>query len=562
MHRAHLRLCAALALLVFSASCKDTKNPSAPSGPPAAAAISATTPASVTATVGDTVQLAVRVTTTRGEGVANVTVSFGVAAGGGSVSPASALTTASGEASAIWTLGTAPGTNTLTASVNNLAPATFTATTTAGVATQIAPATPVEQEGTPGSPVGAAPAVAVRDRFNNPVAGVAVTFEVTEGGGSVSGASATTNGQGVAAVASWTLGPNAGVNALTARTGSLAPVTFTATSRPGLLFDLVYTKMLAANVPSCAASLLPKDRPDCQWDIFLRRADGTEVNLTNTPNAEERWPRWSPDGRQIAFISNRDALNYHLYIMNADGSGVRQVPNTHPAMKFLWLDGSRILLTHFNLSFGIDFPSHTSIVDLARGTVTRTNPEVPQNAAVSSDGWLAWGSVCVVSPPPDEQRHCSWTFPNVLGFPGPLWTPSGNLILTIDHADVAHNRKMYWLQRDFTGLTRVTDRMVHGAEIALAVSPDGRYLAYMQIPVIDGGSGLTVIRDLHTGRESPTELYRPSVGAQWTPDGSYLLHAVIESFTSWFRLISSDGRVTVLISHNGHLLHPEWRPRQ
>lgn len=35
-------------------------------------------------------------------------------------------------------------------------------------------------------------------------------------------------------------------------------------------------------------------------------------------------PMWSPDGRRIAFVSNRDGW-FHLYVMNADGDDVRQI---------------------------------------------------------------------------------------------------------------------------------------------------------------------------------------------------------------------------------------------
>ena len=74
------------------------------------------------------------------------------------------------------------------------------------------------------------PAVEVRNANNQALAGIAVTFAVATGGGSVTGGSATTNAQGVATVGSWTLGAAIGVNTLTATVAGLAPVTFTATA--------------------------------------------------------------------------------------------------------------------------------------------------------------------------------------------------------------------------------------------------------------------------------------------------------------------------------------------
>src|SRR5688572_26985223 len=68
--------------------------------------------------------------------------------------------------------------------------------------------------------------VKVLDDKGKPMQGVAVTFEVTAGGGTVAVPQATTDAAGIAS-SSWTLASTAGTNTLVARSGSLAPVTFT-----------------------------------------------------------------------------------------------------------------------------------------------------------------------------------------------------------------------------------------------------------------------------------------------------------------------------------------------
>jgi Tol biopolymer transport system component len=61
------------------------------------------------------------------------------------------------------------------------------------------------------------------------------------------------------------------------------------------------------------------------YDIYvhdLRR--GSRVNLTPDSPAHDMAPRWSPDGRQIAFLSNRDN-GYALYVMELSDRSARQV---------------------------------------------------------------------------------------------------------------------------------------------------------------------------------------------------------------------------------------------
>jgi TolB protein len=59
--------------------------------------------------------------------------------------------------------------------------------------------------------------------------------------------------------------------------------------------------------------------------IYVVQADGSGLrNLTPKPVGTYAAPAWSPDGRKIAFVSDRDG-NSEVYVMNADGSGQRSL---------------------------------------------------------------------------------------------------------------------------------------------------------------------------------------------------------------------------------------------
>ena len=54
-------------------------------------------------------------------------------------------------------------------------------------------------------------------------------------------------------------------------------------------------------------------------------ASGSELFSRSGAHAYD--PFWSPDNSRIVFVSNKDGKNDEVYVMNADGSGLRRVTN-------------------------------------------------------------------------------------------------------------------------------------------------------------------------------------------------------------------------------------------
>ncbi len=173
---------------------------------------------------------AVLVTDGAGNPVAGLAVVFGVTVGGGSVQGGNVQTSANGIASASkWTLGTRVGTNTLTATVTGGIGVTFTATGVVGPPAKLVAVSRIAQTAVAAAPVDSIPAVRILDAFDNPIAGVTVTFAVTGGGGKITTPSPVSDATGLARVGAWTLGYVGGANAIIASRAGITPVTFTAT---------------------------------------------------------------------------------------------------------------------------------------------------------------------------------------------------------------------------------------------------------------------------------------------------------------------------------------------
>jgi dipeptidyl aminopeptidase/acylaminoacyl peptidase len=64
------------------------------------------------------------------------------------------------------------------------------------------------------------------------------------------------------------------------------------------------------------------------YDVYVMRVDGSDVRAVASGPAIEEKPAWSPDGRQLMIISNRDASGkpgktYDVYVLDRDGGASR-----------------------------------------------------------------------------------------------------------------------------------------------------------------------------------------------------------------------------------------------
>jgi Tol biopolymer transport system component len=63
-----------------------------------------------------------------------------------------------------------------------------------------------------------------------------------------------------------------------------------------------------------------QDPSSCNLEIYVMGSGGSDPKRLTRHEAIDGFPRWSPDGTQIVFHSNRDGGDWEIYVMNPDGS--------------------------------------------------------------------------------------------------------------------------------------------------------------------------------------------------------------------------------------------------
>ena len=227
---------------------------------------------------------------------------------------------------------------------------------------------------------------------------------------------------------------------------------------------------------------------DGNAEIYLMNADGTGLTRLTRTSADEGYPAWSPDGRTISFDSDRDG-NFDVFAMDADGGNIRPLTR-HPSrdVSATWTpDGAGIVFMSDREDGGFDVYRASADPFAAAARVTRTKSA--WFPVFSPDGrTLAFHvgrDVHTMPASGGELRRLTTDPANGMY---PSWSPDGRRLAFMSWRN--GKTEIFTMNADGSDQQRLVS-MDAGDAVDPRWSPDGSQIAFVHLP--DGMNGSAAI---------------------------------------------------------------------
>jgi dipeptidyl aminopeptidase/acylaminoacyl peptidase len=296
-------------------------------------------------------------------------------------------------------------------------------------------------------------------------------------------------------------------------------------------------------------SSLSDDKDRYLANIWMVDPAGGEPHRFTTGPKRDTKPRWSPDGTQLAFLSERDGYTKaQLYVMPAAGGEPTRLTNlSNGVMNHVWSpDGTR-----FALVSRVDgWQESDTEEDGRKSKPTRVITTLKYKA--NGEGFIydRRPHIFVVSADGGEpQQLTDGDFADT----DPAWSPDGTLLAFVSarHEDRDYdNASDVWLISAHGGEPRrLTDTA--GPVLSPAFAPDGRTIAYLGHRYLNESGRNTRVFIMPVAGGRPTCLtatldrtcapFFANMPPQWSADGQWITFAVEDQGNIPIYRVRADG---------------------